>query len=91
MKTATLPPLRVSPRLKKSIEAVLEEGETVSAFMLHAVAHEAQVRREQRAFIRKAMARSRHAERTGAYVPAETVFGRLEEVLTRAKRKAPRR
>lgn len=91
MKTATLPPLRVSPELKKSIEAVLDEGETVSAFMLHAVTHEAQVRREQRAFLRKALARSRAAERTGKYVASETVFGRLEDALKTAKRKAKRR
>lgn len=91
MKTATLPPLRVSPRFKKSIEAVLEEGETVSAFILQAVAHQAQVRHEQRAFIRKAMARSREAERTGASVSAEKVYDRLEGVLADAKRRASRR
>ncbi len=91
VKTATLPPLRVTPELKKSIEAVLEDGETLSSFMLQAVTEKAQVRREQRAFIRKAMARSRQAERTGKYVAADAVYRRLEQVLVRAKRKVDRR
>jgi hypothetical protein len=91
MKTATLPPLRVSPELKKRIEGVLEEGETLSSFMLEAVTQKAQVRREQRAFLRKAMERSRQTERSGSFIPAEKVFDRLEEVLDRARQKAKRR
>lgn len=91
MKTATLPPLRVSLELKKKIEGVLEEGETLSSFILEAVTQKAQVRREQRAFLRKATARSRQAERTGNFVPAGKVFDRLDEVLDRARQKAKRR
>lgn len=91
MKTTTLPPLRVAPELRRAIEAVLEEGETLSAFMLGAVAKQAEVRREQLEFVNKALARSRAAERTGDHVRGEVVFKRLERVLARAKRKAGRR
>ena len=85
MKTTTLPPLRVDPRLRRAIEAVLEEGETLSAFMLDAVAKKAEVRHEQRAFVAKALARSRRVHRTGKYVRGEDVFKRLEAVLARVK------
>ena len=37
MKTATIPPLRVSPELRRQAEAVLEQGETLSGFVLDAV------------------------------------------------------
>ena len=91
MKTTTLPPLRVAPKLRRAIEAVLEEGETLSAFMLDAVEKKAEVRREQRAFVGKALARSRDAERTGEYVRGEVVFKRLERVLERARRRSVKR
>lgn len=34
MKTGTIPPLRVPAALRKEAEAVLQQGETLSAFML---------------------------------------------------------
>ena len=37
MKTRTLPPLRVTRELRASAEAVLDEGETLSSFVLDAV------------------------------------------------------
>lgn len=91
VKTTTLPPLRVAPQLRRAIESALEEGETLSAFMLDAVTQKAAVRREQRAFIAKALARSRAVERTGKTIPSEDVFKRLEQVLARAKRSAAAR
>ena len=90
MKTAILPPLRVDPRVKRSLQSVLKDGETLSAFMLEAVTQTAAVRRAQRAFVAKAEARSRKAERTDKTVPSEVVFKRLEQVLAR-KRKASAR
>ena len=37
MKTSTIPPLRVSAKLRREAESVLEEGETLSSFMLEAL------------------------------------------------------
>jgi hypothetical protein len=88
MRKTSLPPLRVTPQFRKSIQAVLDEGESLSAFMLDAVAKKAEVRREQRAFVARAEARSREVSRTGKYVTGDAVFARLEGVLARAKRKA---
>ena len=88
MKKTTLPPLRVTPKVRAGIEAVLEEGETLSSFMLEAVTRQAEVRREQRAFVKKALGRSREAARTGKTVSADEVYARLEQVIARAKRNA---
>ena len=41
MKTTTIPSLRVSPNLRKQAEFVLEEGETLSGFVLDAVTRSA--------------------------------------------------
>ena len=91
MKTATLPRLRIHPKLKRGIESVLEDGESLSSFMLAAITHRAQTRHEQRAFRRKAEARSQDAERSGKHVPATEVFERLEGILALAKRRSTRR
>ncbi len=84
MKTTTLPPLRVTPKFRKTIESVLDEGETLSEFMLNAVERVAAVRQEQRDFVATALARSQKAKRTGRYVEAQVVFGRLEALLAKA-------
>ncbi len=88
MKSKTLPPLRVDPKLRKSIELVLEEGESLSAFMLEAITRQAEVRREQREFVAKALKRSKEAARSGEYVREDVVYKRLERVLDDAKRSA---
>lgn len=90
MKSAILPPLRVDPRIKRTIQAVLKEGETLSSFMLEAVTQTAAMRRAQQAFVAKAEARSRKAARTGKFVSSEAVFSRLEQILTRKRRPTAR-
>ena len=90
MKTATLPPIRVDPKVKKSLEAALEPGETLSSFVLRSAVSTAAARRAQSAFIARALAAERRAERTGRYVTEETVFKRLEGILAKAKRKQAR-
>ena len=88
MKTATLPPIRVDPEIKKSLEAVLEPGETLSSFLLQAAVKSAEVRQAQQEYVARAEARSRAARRTGRSVPASTVYKRLEQVLALAKKRA---
>ncbi|MDP3500075.1 MAG: YlcI/YnfO family protein [Myxococcales bacterium] len=88
MKTATLPPIRVDPELKKTLEAVLEPGETLSSFLLQAAVKSAEVRQAQQEYVARAEARSRAAQRTGRSVPASTVYKRLDRVLMSAKKRA---
>lgn len=88
MKTASLPPIRVDPRVKKEIEAVLEPGETLSSFIVRAVTKTAAVRRVQHEFVERAEARSKAAHRSGRHVTADAVYRRLELALTKARKKA---
>ena len=86
MKTTTLPPLRVTPELRASAEAVLEEGETLSAFVLDAVARSIEQRRSQQAFVARGLASRARSKRTSAYVPVVGVTRKLQTRLAKAKR-----
>ncbi len=88
MKTATLPPVRVDPKLKREIESVLQPGETLSSFVAESVAKTAATRRAQQDFVARAEERSRATRRSGKYVGSEAVYERLDHVLAHAKKKA---
>lgn len=51
MKTTNLPPLRVSPELRKEAESVLDKGETLSGFVLDAVTRNIEYRKSRQAFV----------------------------------------
>ena len=87
MKTTTLPPLRVSPDLRKEAEAVLGAGETLSAFVLDAVTRSIEYRKAQQEFIARGLASSANARKTGKLISAEKVLGKLESRLAKAKKR----
>src|SRR6266513_888675 len=91
VKTTTIPPLRVSPRLRREAKAVLREGETLSSFMLESLQNGIVQRREQQAFIARGAASAANARRTGRYVSASAVLDKLSARLARAHRNARRR
>jgi predicted transcriptional regulator len=88
MKTTTIPPLRVSPELRAEAEAVLEEGETLSSFVLEAVNRSIEYRKARREFIERGLASAEKAKKTGKYVTAEKVIDKLARRLLKAKRRA---
>ena len=88
MKTTSIPPLRVSPALREEAESVLEDGETLSAFVLDAVTRSIELRKARQEFIARGMASAANARRTGKYVTAERVLGKLERRLAKAKNRA---
>jgi hypothetical protein len=88
MKTTTLPPLRVSPDLRKEAEAVLAEGETLSAFVLDAVERSIAHRRSQHEFVARGLASAAKASTSGKYVPADRVLGKLARRLAGVKHRA---
>lgn len=90
MKTATIPPLRVEPKLRKAAVSVLREGETLSAFVEQAVRASIEARSLQREFIARGLEAERAASRNGAWIPAEQALERLKARAAPA-RKAPRR
>lgn len=87
MKTATLPSLRVEPELRKSAEAVLKKGESLSSFMEQSLRDEVNRRRVQAEFIARGLAARAEAKRTGVYYTVDEVMGSLRQILKDAKKK----
>ena len=85
MKTTTIPPLRVSPALRKEAEGVLEQGETLSGFVLDALNRNIEYRRARQEFIARGLASASLAKKTGKYISADTVINKLERRLAKAK------
>lgn len=90
MKTKTIPPLRVSPELRRQAVAVLHEGETLSSFMLDALRKSIDQRLDQQAFLRRGLASAAKARRTGRYVRPETVLRRLADRLASKQKRSAR-
>jgi len=88
MKTTTIPPLRVSPELRRQAEAILEPGETLSGLVLDALTRTIEYRKSHREFIARGLASGAKAKKTGKYSSAENVVAKLERKLITAKRRA---
>jgi hypothetical protein len=90
MKSTTIPPLRVSPELRREAEAVLHEGETLSGFMLESLQGNIARRRDQQAFVERGLKSAAKARRTGHYVSADDVLGSLSARLKKASARSGR-
>ena len=88
MKTTTIPSLRVSPELRKQAEDVLEQGETLSGFVLDALTRSIDYRKSRQAFIARGLSNFAQAKKTGKYVPADKVIEKLARKLVKAKQRA---
>ncbi len=88
MKTTSIPPLRVSPELCKRAEAVLEQGETLSSFVLDALTRSIEYRKTRQEFIARGLASAAQTKKTGKYVPAGKVIEKLTCNLAKAKQRA---
>ena len=87
MKTKTLPPLRVTPKLRREAESVLGDGETLSAFIFDSVARNVHARRARQAFIARGLASAGRARKAGRYVAADAVLRKLSRRLAAARSK----
>lgn len=85
MKTTSIPPLRVSQELRRQAEAVLQDGETLSSFVLDALTRSIEYRKARQAFIARGLASAARARATGRYVSADRVVAKLERRLAKAK------
>jgi len=81
MKTTTIPSLRVSPNLRKEAEAVLEDGETLSGFVLDAITRSVEYRKARQEFIARGLTSAAKAKKSGRYISAERVLNKLERRL----------
>jgi predicted transcriptional regulator len=86
VKTSSIPSLRVSQELRRQAEAVLQDGETLSSFVLNALTRSIEYRKARQAFIARGLASAARAQQTGRYVSADRVVGQLERRLAKAKR-----
>jgi hypothetical protein len=96
-----LPPIRVTPETKATLEAVLREGESLTQFIENAVLREAEFRDEQGAAIARAKKALRSADKgvgvmtaddflTGMQQRAEAAQGRIRAaVAAKNNKRAP--
>jgi predicted transcriptional regulator len=90
MKTASLPSVRVDPKLRKAAEAVLRKGESLSGFMEQSLRDEVARREQQREFIARGLAARDEARRKSEYFESSSVHTELRDMLAKAKKKARR-
>ncbi|MGM9490388.1 YlcI/YnfO family protein [Ideonella sp. YS5] len=78
-RSATLPPIRVAPETKASLEAVLREGESLTQFIENAVCREAEFRAEQNAAIARAKKALRSADKGAGLMKSEDFLEGMEQ------------
>lgn len=86
MKTATIPSVRVEPEFRAEVESVLAKGETLSEFVEASVRASVEHRRVQSEFIARGLRSRNEARRTGDYVDADAVLGKLQRRLDTARK-----
>jgi hypothetical protein len=87
MKTATLPPLRVEPQLRKTMEHLLAPGETLSTFVEQSIRQSVERRLSDAAFAKKALASRADAQASGTYHSAAEVLRDLRSQVRTARRR----
>lgn len=85
MKTSTLPSIRVEPEFRAEVEAVLDEGETLSEFVEASIRAGVERRHVQAEFVARGLRSRDEARRTGHYVEADVVLASLERKLDAAR------
>ena len=91
MKTATLPAVRVEPRLRSDAEAVLDEGESLSDFVAACVRDGVAWRRTQDAFLARAADSVERSERERTGITPKQMLQRMDDRLESARRQLPGR
>ena len=78
-RSATLPPIRIAPETKASLEAVLRDGESLTQFIENAVCREAEFRAEQNAAIARARKALRAADKGVGLMKAEDFLAGMQQ------------
>lgn len=79
MKSAVLPQVRIEPALRANVEAVLGEGESLSAFVESAVRQAVEHRQALRDFDERCSASLKHFLATGESHSSEDVLDELRK------------
>jgi len=88
MRSATFPPIRVQPKVRAEVEAVLREGETLTQFIEEAVVAAAAWRRMQSEFVSRGEAAIERWKHEGGGHGVDEVMAGLQARLDEAKRRA---
>lgn len=81
MKSATIPPLRVTPELRQAAESVLRDDETLSSFVENSLIKQVEFRRRQQEFIARGLVARDSAKESGRYVSKEKSLAALDTIL----------
>ncbi|MDP3088488.1 MAG: YlcI/YnfO family protein [Methylotenera sp.] len=88
MKTATIPALRVEPKLREAAQSVLATGETLSSFVEESLRANIERRLHQQAFIKRGIDSRDEAKATQEYYSSESVMSELASIYKQALIKA---
>ena len=86
MKSATIPALRVEPKLRQAVEQSLNSDETLSSFTEQALRAQIKRRKIQDEFIARGLASRNKARQSGEYYSAEDVLAGLDAMLAKAEK-----
>jgi hypothetical protein len=86
MKTSTLPAVRVEPALRRDVETVLDEGESLSDFVVSCVRSGVAWRRTQDAFLARARDAVDRSEREGTGISPQELLKRMDDRLEAARK-----
>jgi len=84
MKTATIPPLRVDPKLRRSAESLLNKGETLSSFVIDSIKDSIKNRQLKKEFIDRGLQSRDKSRASGEYYDADSVLKELKAMLDNA-------
>ena len=85
IKSASLPSVRVDPQLRRELESLLQEGETLSEFVEDSVRQALARRSQQAEFIRRGVASLAAAQQGESLIDADAVLEKLQQRLVSAK------
>lgn len=91
MKTSTIPSVRVESELRDQLEQVLQDGESLSAFVEASVRETVRRRLDQAEFVARGMASIEAAKQSGLYVSATSVVNKLQARLDKAHARGRRK
>lgn len=83
MKTATIPPLRVTPELRQAAESVLQDGESLSNLVEKSLVKQIEFRKSQAAFVARGIAVRESSKASDRYVSKESSLDALDAILDR--------
>lgn len=81
MKSATIPPLRVTPDLRDDAESVLRDDESLSRFVEESIRSQIERRKMQKEFIARGLAARDAAKFSGQYASKDEVMDSLRSIL----------